>query len=215
MQITESSQVGQEVAAGGGALIIGVSINNSYFTEENIEKLLVWATAQSKSVYVMIPDDPAVFTLLALGRTQNEAEKVARLKSNALENKARKIIKRHYLEGIQIVRWDILKGKLKYLEAIAAVCHSYKDDMQMQKALRDTTASVLSGNLGRDATESEIDLGVQFLLHELAFICHSDLILKESKTAYVYHSTMQVMKDIMAGKYSFVPRKNVGFITAS
>ena len=215
MHITESSIVGQEVLAECEALIIGVSINNSYFKEENIEKLLVWATNQSSSVYVMIPDHPAVYTLLALGRSQNDADRIARLKSNALENKTRKIIERLQLENVKILRWDELKGKFKYLEALVALFHCYTVDSKMRDALRKTTASVLGLQWGLPSINAEIDLGVQFLLYELAFILHSDLILTEEKTAYVYHSTMQVMKDIMEGKHSFIPRKNVGFITAS
>ena len=212
MEIKVCSCIGKDVIENGSPLIIGVSINNSYFKEGNLEKLLLWATKLTQSVFIMIPDEPAVYTLLALGYAKPKAEREARLKANSLQNKIMQIANRLELVGIRIIRWKDVVGTVAYLESLVEIKHAYDTDQCFRQAVRDTTQEVLSKNLSHVPNETEIDLGTIFLLQELAFICRSDVILKSTKIAYVYHKTMEVMKDIMVGRYLF-KSSSVGYIT--
>jgi hypothetical protein len=65
----------------------------------------------------------------------------------------------------------------------------------------------------RVPTEEELELGVQFLLKELAFISEASMILSQGKVAYVYHQTMHIFKEILEGEYSFRASTGVGYIT--
>ena len=213
MDIKDSSLVGNQVLQSKKAIIIGVSINNSYFSEENLKKLLLWAWSYTTRVYVMIPDEPAVHTLIAFGKSQGDAERVARLKSNALENKCRAIIQEKNLTSVQIVRWKNIVDSEHYQSALDVIKREYSGLNCFAKDVNETTLGVLR-NAGFDnPTLMQIENGVQFLFKELAFITHSSLILKEENTAYIYHSTMKVLKDILEGQYSFYSTKNVGFVT--
>ena len=210
MEIKEYSPIGLEVIGSNHAIILGISINNSYFKAELLEKLLAWATASAGPVYVMIPDEPAVHTLMALGKTQQDAERVARLKSNSLENKCLEIVQRFGLRKIQIIRWGCLVANECYQAALLEIRAAFEKDASFRTAVRNMTASVLKG----DSTPEAIEMGVHFLLQELAFITRADQILGEDKVAYVYHKTMDVLKEVIMGRYVFRASPNVGFITA-
>lgn len=214
MEIKEYSPIGKEVAESQQALIVGISINNSYFKTENLEKILIWASSLSRPVYVMIPDEPAVYTLMALGKTKEESERIARLKSNALENKCRDIEQRLAIPGMKIIRWKDITGDKNYQTALSDIQVAYSNDESFRNALNETTASVMQNGGSQTPSVESIGIGVQFLFQELAFIVRSSLILRESKTAYLYHRTMDVLKNIIDNRYSFQGAPNVGFITA-
>jgi len=215
MEIKESSPAGMHALENEGAIIIGTSIRNSYFKEKNLEQLLLWANEKLRPVYFMIPDLPAVNTLMACGETKENAEREARLKANSLENKCKAIIARLGFTNITILRWRDLVGNLQYLEAIVEIKNAYAADSLFQGELRKTTVEVISQNGSHDPTDAEIDMGVVFLLEELAFISRSTLILEQEGTVYVYHKTMQVLKDTLEGRYAFQPDSGVGFLTVN
>lgn len=213
LHVKESSVIGQEVLNEQQSIIIGISINNSYFKEENLLRLISWGSTRAQSVAIMIPDLPAISTLMALGMPEDKARREARKKANNLENKCRAIIERLSLQDISIVRWESIVGNINYLQALIAIKEAYDQDDLFRIALRSTTEEVIAAHMHETPSASRIDTGVQFLLQELAFICRSPKIIRQEKVAYVYHHTMQVMKDIMEDKYSF-KAPSVGFITA-
>ena len=214
MEITETSIVGQQVLEERQTLIIGISLNNSYFKEENLRKLITWATGHSESVYIMIPDEPAVHTLSALGETEKEAQRIAQLKSNNLANKCNRIIQENQLTTVRVIRWKDFKENASYVQTLFDIKTAYGNDVILKQSLREATTHVLHAGGTRVVTEGEIDLGTQFLFKELAFITHADTILGVQKVAYVYHRTMPVLREIVEGIYSFKASPNIGFITA-
>ena len=214
MEIKEYSSIGNEVAQGGQTLVVGISINNSYFKAENLEKLIAWASARARSVYLMIPDEPAAYTLMALGKTEEVAKKTARRKSNTLENKCRSIIQHLAIDNAEVIRWRDITPSRHYQNALVGIHQAYNDDIYFRQAIISTTRAVLKngGTAGPDS--NAIKTGIEFLFQELAFITQANSILGEGKTAYVYHHTMHVLKNIIEGQYSFKADPHVGFITA-
>lgn len=212
MEIKECSPIGNEVARGGQTLVVGISINNSYFKMENLERLIAWAAARAKSVYIMIPDEPSVSTLRAFGRTKEDAERVARSKSNALENKCLDIIRRSGVSSVTIVRWNDISPNEEYQNALKAIRRAYVYDLSFREAVHSTTYAVLKNAGIADPGSVAIETGAEFLLQELAFIARANLVLKEGKTAYVYHKTMEILKNVIGGEYSFKADPGVGFI---
>ncbi len=212
MKIIETSKVGEEVLKNRGVLIIGISICNSYFGEENLQKIIVWAIEQGfTSVYIMIPDEPAVHTLMAVrGYAEGKAKIKSRLQSNALENKCKAILNKISVDGFQILRWGAFDAHPAYIEALQLIRGVYACDTGFKDVLQQEVRKVFD----TPPTDLQISIAVEFLFKELAFICYSSKILNEPATAYLYHKTMPVMKEIMAGKHSFKSLPNVGFITA-
>lgn len=213
MEIKEYSPVGNEVAQGGHTLVVGISINNSYFKTENLEKLIAWASIRAKSVYIMIPDEPAVYTLMALGKTREESERVARLKSNALENKCKHIAQRRGLLAVKVIRWKDIIPNERYQNALLRIRDAYDSDPAFTEAILSATSAVLKNGGTTEPDSGAIKIGIEFLFQELAFITQANLVLGEGKTAYVYHKTMEVLRGIVEGEHAFKSDPCVGFIT--
>jgi cyclo(L-tyrosyl-L-tyrosyl) synthase len=215
IQIKDSSLNEEAMNNKDTALIIGVSINNSYFKDENLTRLISWASKRSNSVYIMIPDEPAVYTMMALGYTEKEAEKKSKKKSNALENKCNQIIESlNVSTTVRVLRWKNFNSNICYSEALFDLRNTYQSDENFMSAVRTATIEVMLSNGVLTPNREAVEIGIQFLLKELAFISHADLILGQSNVGYVYHRTMSLMKDIIEKRHVFNFSNSVGFITA-
>ena len=214
MDIQEYSPIGKVVARGGQTIIVGVSIDNSYFKTENLERLILWSSGLAQSVFIMIPDEPAEHTYRAIGKTADKARSVARAKSNLLENKCLGIIEQNEVKNTQVIRWKNITPSDVYQKTLADIRRSYSEDEQFAQELQATTSDVLKGRGIVHPSPDEITIGIEFLFQELAFITHANDILEVGKTAYVYHKTMHVLRECIAGGYVFKADPNIGFITA-
>ena len=100
MEIIETSSVGKSVIENHGRILIGLSIKNSYFKDGNLKKILEWVSKYFVHGYVMIPDEPAIYTLMSIGYEENRARTKAVLEANRLENKCYRIIEDSKLNNI-------------------------------------------------------------------------------------------------------------------
>lgn len=128
MKINEISTVGESVIRDKGSILIGLSIKNSYFKDENLKKVLEWSSDHSNDSYIMIPDKPAVYTLMSLGYEEGRAKTKARLEANRLRNKCERIIDESKLSNISIITWDDIEGNRDYANSLAKIEHSYETD---------------------------------------------------------------------------------------
>ncbi|MCX6755776.1 MAG: tRNA-dependent cyclodipeptide synthase [Candidatus Nomurabacteria bacterium] len=215
IQIKDSSLNEEALANRDTALIIGVSINNSYFKDENLIRLISWASKRSNSVYIMIPDEPAVHTMMALGYTEKEAERKSKKKSNALENKCNQIIESlDVATSVRVLRWKNFNSNIYYTEALFDLRNAYQSDENFMNAVRTTTIEVLLSNGVLAPSGEAVEIGIQFLLKELAFISHADRIFEKEKMAYVYHRDICIIRYILSDFYDFKFSRGFGFITA-
>jgi tRNA-dependent cyclodipeptide synthase len=215
MKVIDTSPIGMQVLQKGKPLIIGVSLSNSYFTKENLQKILSWAGTISQEIYIMIPDKPAVFTMRARGKSEKDAISLARRETKKLMSVCNEVIHSSGLDDVTFVTWEHLETNSYYLESLSEIEHEYGSSPEFAEAIRAATLPVISLVRGRQRvpTEEELELGVQFLLKELAFISEASMILSQGKVAYVYHQTMHIFKEILEGEYSFRASTGVGYIT--
>lgn len=221
MRITDISPIGEQTIKNKGAVIIGTSIDNSYFTEENLKNIMIWVTLNTGPVYIMIPDEPAIYTMMGKGYSRVKATAKVRLKANALENKCRRVAANFDIP-IEIVRLslvpnaDILSGEpwSLYPTWISGMREYYKADKNFRLKLRTATKEVLStGGKYRPSTK-QINVGVNFLIQELAFILGSKDILGECNVAYIYHKTIPALKYILNNKNLWTRKAcPIGYIT--
>lgn len=216
MKIIETSSIGAEVLEDKRqTIILGISINNSYFKEDNLAKLFGWAQFYALSTYIMIPDEPMISTLQAVGYDLKKATTIARLKANNLENKICRILilRRIDMGNVKIIRWKDISSHETYVQALALLQNAYVSDRLFRADVKSATENVLIANGVVTPTEECIEIGSLFLLKELAFITYANVILRQEKVAYIYHKTTEVLKNIFDGKYSFVASRYVGFAT--
>lgn len=215
MKIIETSIIGESVIKKHGCILIGLSIKNSYFKNENLKKILEWVSNNSNKSYIMIPDKPAIYTLMSLGYEKSKAQTKAGLEANRLENKCNKIINDNKLSNISIIRWRNIENNKEYLDSLEKIQSFYSSDNNFNQSIKNTTQEVIEKNKNSLEMSKALDIGVNFLFQELAFISNSANILKQEQVAYFYHKTIPVFKNMLENKYTINISNNVGFITAS
>ncbi len=216
MKIIELSEAGKKALEEKQACLIGLSIRNSYFrNEENLKEIYQWASENFSQVFVMIPDSPAIHTLQSLGYPENKARQKAQLASNSLQNKTLAIAEELGIkEKLTIIRWPDLEENIHYLKSLKNLYALYQDNVTFKTDVQEITASVIGGH-GTTLNEKDaVEIGVLFILKELAFIANSAEILDVPNCAYVYHRLMPVHKAMLEGKYDMQFPQNSGYIIA-
>lgn len=216
MKVIELSEAGKSALDNKEACLIGLSIRNSYFRDEdNLKEIYRWASENFSQIFVMIPDLPAIHTLQSLGYPENKARSKAQLASNSLQNKTLAIAKEQGIEQkLTIIRWPDLEEKLSYLNSLRKLYDVYQNNALFRDDVQSVTASVIGAH-GTALKEKEaIEIGVLFILKELAFIANSAEILNVPNCAYVYHRSMPVHKAMLEGKYGVEFPQNSGYIIA-
>lgn len=215
MIINTTDKVGADVLRESGCVVIGLSIRNSYFTEDALKQLLAWSNDNFQHIYIMIPDKPAIHTLQALGYEFKKAKEKAMLASNNLENKCNRIIEQLTAnDRFKIIRWDYIEANSSYVAALEQLTKLYSSNKQFQHDARSATQEVLKHNTDSILAAEAIEIGVQFLLMELAFIAHAADVLDQPHTAYIYHKEMPILENLLSGKYNLKAPGNAGYIIA-
>ncbi len=211
MIIHSHSKVGKEALEEKEGALIGLSIRNSYFKDENIHALISWANNNFKHVAIMCPDVPAIHTLMSLGYPENKARQKAMLACNNLQNKCERIAKELGVP-IRFIRWNDIENDQRYISIYDALKDLHKNDAEFHRDARETTKEVIDHHRTALPIEEAIDIGIEFFLKEMAFILNAADILGIPKTAYLYHKEMPVLENLLNGKYQFTPPANTGYV---
>lgn len=213
MKIHSQSVIGERALKEKEAVLIGLSIKNSYFKDENIEELISWAHEHFGKVNIMCPDEPAFHTLLSLGHSEKKAKEKSTLECNRLVNKCNRVIANLKLaDRARIIRWVDLNQNEAYRSTLKDIEHLYKSNESFRTDVRATTRQVIEQHGTTLPIETAIDIGVDFFLKELALIINSAEILKVPLSAYVYHKRMPVLEHMLDGKYGYQPPTNTGYL---
>ncbi len=199
--VWQNGSMEQFVESGAPTYVIGISLDNSYFSQENIEKILSWCDEPEWAVsnVIMIPDEPFVHTLVASGIPEQEAIKKARLKANALENKCKKVQTKNQLE---IYRWSRVKKEISYIVSLDMINSLFLNNESFKKNCCTLTRDVLINRGVDEPSDAQIHRGVRFILEELAFIYGSKNIAGAGSTCYVYHKKFDILYYLLSGQYS-------------
>lgn len=195
--------------------VIWMSAGNSYFTEENIGKLLNFADKRFEKIIILSPDKPAEHTFRALGYLESKAQKKARLNSNLLKNRAERALKKiKDQEKFSFIDWenDIVNNseyKKKYKEIISL----YGGNSKFRKDARETTKKVIENKFSIDTNvEKVIDAAVLYLIEELSFILACPSIYGFEKVVYLYHQNWKIYENLIAGNYDNKKREKFSFL---
>ncbi len=208
---------GYRVLENNGLVIIWMSVGNSYFKKEVIKEILEFTKDKFSKIRLIMPYEPAIYTYLGLGYEINKAKKKARLNSNRLKNISTKLIDQNNFSqnyNIKIIDWDIdimenndFKNSLNYINKLFYSSKEFNNDA------RDTTRIVLKEKMKYDKLiEEGVDIAVNYLLEELAFVLVSPKIFEVDETVYLYHRDWNIYENLVNGLYDNKKRKDVGFL---
>lgn len=189
-------------------LAFGVSLYNSYFTEDRITRLLHHVASQQRSIYLVIVDLPVAHNLRAIGKDDSYIEKKVRQHSRNMTNRCRRAVEASGVEAT-IMNWGEIASSVVYREGVERFRELYDQDVRFRLEARKVTSGVLFNKLQVTATEQQIDVAVSFVLEELAFFWWGDEILGEDSLVNVYHSEMRILTELISGAYDMKVRPNI------
>ena len=205
-----------------GTVLATFSVGNPFSSEENIRSVLGLVAPQAK-VRVFIPQEISHHTFEALGYSEQDSLRLARAKG---QNIAHKLERALYASPFQAQRQEIVRIDWNHEvdSAAAYQCEYpyfdtlYNDSESFRVAVRSTTESVVKkgaereGKLLSDAElQQRINLGVPFLIKELAFIIASPEILRTDSVVYLYHRRWPIFERLLNGEFDGNIRETVGF----
>lgn len=200
-----------------GASIIGLNIQNKYFQDDdNLKEIISWSLRNFPKTYILLPDEPAVATFMAYGYN----EKVARQKANQacldLQSRCFMLCKDHpNFSSLQVVRWRKFEDNKSYKATFNVLKELYETNASFRRDVRaDTMRGILHNGTLFDLQES-VDIGIDAILKELAFVSMAPTILNESATAYLYHHFMPLLDGLLGGMYGVQVDARSGFIIGS
>ncbi len=214
MRVNDISSIGKLVLQEKQAVIIGLSIRNNYFRGNTIEQITDWAKDQFRILIFMLPDEPAIDTLSALGYSPEKARQKAMLACNNLENKCLRIIEKFNIDDkVQIVRWAKLKHNGTYQHSYFKLSQLYDEDELFRLDIRRATRQLIERHKTKLPIDQAIDMGSQFLIKELSFIIAASEILNlNCASAYLYHRQFDVHSNLLAGRYKIQVPVDSGYI---
>jgi cyclo(L-tyrosyl-L-tyrosyl) synthase len=189
-------------------LAFGVSLFNSYFTEDRITRLLQKTASPDSKTYLVIADLPVVHNLRAIGKDDSYIEKKVRHHSNNMTNRCKRAIGASGVDAV-IVNWGAIGSSAVYQDGLEQFHKLYDQDVGFHFEARRMTSDVLLNKLGFLANEQQIDVAVSFVLEELAFLWWGDQILGEDSLVYVYQNEMKILSNLISGEYAIEVRPQI------
>lgn len=182
--------------------IIGMSLWNSYFTEDNIAWIVEIAREKFEAVKIMIPDYPTRYTYRALW-TRNVEWEISK-RWNALRNRISRVLG----DDTDVIDWkDRINKHQSYRGSIRELLQLAKQNETFRKALEDTTREVLASKI--EINSEKIQIGTKFLICELAFLISAKEILWTEVT-YIYHRPWKIFTDLISWKFDD-KKRNIDF----
>jgi cyclo(L-tyrosyl-L-tyrosyl) synthase len=192
-------------------VLIAISPFNSYYSEENLKKLFNWGLGTFKNMNIFIPDEISVYTLQAMGYSEDKAKKKTRLNDNNLKNKAIRALLANGLSDIEANNIMVLCSNLihneKYLKFHDVYKKLYENDENFRKGCLETSKIVLSskGFLG-DINDEAACVAVKYFIAELPMYLNIPEILNIPSSLYTY-------KDLPSHFLTSVYNKNSPFFS--
>jgi cyclo(L-tyrosyl-L-tyrosyl) synthase len=172
--------------------LISISPFNSYYSQENLNKLFSWGLSSFKKINIFIPDMISVYTLQAIGYSEMKAKRKTRLHDNSLKNKAlRALLANNLSEDIandmMIFCNDLMHHNEKYLKFHKIYKKLYEDDENFRDGCLATSKRVLASKdiLGVNNDEAA-DIAAKYFLAELPLQLNASEILDVPSSLYVY-----------------------------
>ena len=182
--------------------LIGVSIGNPFFSQDNLERIITYAAGISEGGYLFIADISARHTFEALGYDSQSAKRKARLRGNALRNRCEELFraKEEFRSRFSFVEWSAAISHPAYQEELRRLAVLYSFDDRFRAAAEESTESVIAKRESINRQQS-VAIGVRFLLEELAFLLASPKIYGADRMTYLYHRPWPIFTALLNGGF--------------
>jgi cyclo(L-tyrosyl-L-tyrosyl) synthase len=180
---------------------IGISLGNSYYTEDRLKLILSGFSEIFKNVAVLLADDLSIHNYRAIGYTEEKAKKKLKKEMKSTRNRILRTIK--YVEeksnkiNIKFYQWKDVENSLAYSKALKNVEDKYNKDGTFSLGVQKLTLNIL-GKYTSDTNKEDfvIDEGKHYILKELAFgLCASEFF--ESSVLTCYYTDFPLYRNLL------------------
>ncbi|RMH11891.1 MAG: tRNA-dependent cyclodipeptide synthase [Gemmatimonadetes bacterium] len=200
--------------------LLGVSPFNSWFSVSRLTSLVRWVDATFESWHVFVPDEPARYTLEALGYAPERAAHKARRQANWLHNKVRRAIEQAFPERdptgqseARVLGAARFAPDPRYREAAERVRKAYDTDPTFRAACLDASAWALeSHTCDTPRTSRALETAAHYFLAEIPFFAETVHIVGVEASVFCYHQTIPFLEHFYSGELSLGPAPGQGFV---
>ncbi len=172
-------------------MYLWISLGNSFFSEENIIKLLDFSLKNSKSkkIVILIADSIQIFNYIwikkvSLEKAQDLVTKASQQKKYEIENIVQKFFSK---ENIEIIFWDDISKTFEYTQQRNILQAEYDKKEKFYQEITNFVIEYIVW-IWRTPNKRAVENSVQYILSELPFILGWIEWKNEYYTAYVYPS---------------------------
>lgn len=180
-------------------MVVGISPFNSYFSLNNIATLSNWAAHHFESFSLFIPDEPSIYTLMALGYSEAKATQKSKRQANYLRNKCSRALGSLHFSPQEAAELILDFGKLKqnehYSLALKFYKEKYNNDIEFRKNCLETSRVVV-GNQTEQISSDCLEIAVKYLLAEMPLFFNSANILKKKEAIFCYRNCVSLIRTI-------------------
>ena len=194
--------------------IIWMSPWNSYFKDIEVAYLLKETIKKYNKAVILVADEPAISTYLAMGYNFSKARSKAILKWNNLKNRTKRVILELWIEeeNIIIVDWEEdIKNNENYLIEFENINNLYQNNIDFKRSVNSTSENVLLKSW-KEFSKEDVEKSTYYLLSEIAFLEFSVNYFNESRISYVYHKNWRVFEDYIAWVFDNKIKEKLDFV---
>ena len=183
-------------------VLIGISPNNSYYTEKKIEQILVWVLEQGfKDFHVFLADEISFYNWLTKGKIEKEAKKRTREEDNKQRNRLFRVCEKYNLSKDILVRYEDIKTQ----EIYQYWYQFYRNLFQKNEVLLNQVYHLIFSE-----SENKNHFSLEYFFAELPMILNVADILKIPFSCAVYHRIEGIPEYLF--KQQKLHQENQGFI---
>jgi cyclo(L-tyrosyl-L-tyrosyl) synthase len=199
---------------------VGVSPFNGYFTPQRLAWLAAWALGEFEVVHFFVPDEPAAYTLQALGYPPRRAAHKARRQGAYVKNKIRRALTELGVIDPEPYLLDsaTLHANAVFTNRLAEAHMLYRKDAAFAAACQDASRWVLDGRLPTAGLEARrLELAARYFLAELPLFADSVGITGRHTSVFCYHQAPPFLQRFYRRELTWQPQAGQGFavVTAS
>ncbi len=211
--IGKSYTIGYRILENKGTVVIGMSLNNSYFTREKIVELLTVTGPLFARIIIVIPDYPTISTFEALGYTTQQAKKEALSKGKNLYNRCSYSIDllnaSQNTQHIKIINWECdIENNPAYQQQKQYLNNLYVTNNEFYEDVNEAVKSILKDRIKKTIDlEKACGIASSYLIMELAFMLASNEIFDAEYIGEIYHKPWPLLFNLLNNKYDLHNRK--------
>ncbi|GKQ38467.1 tRNA-dependent cyclodipeptide synthase [Streptomyces sp. A012304] len=193
----------REILDRGEHVLIGISLRNSYFSEERITELLRWSSDVFRRIDVIIPDAADVETWLALGYSDAQAWKKTRSTASRIRNR---VARARVAAGVPAERFrqfmlSEFTSRSDYQSAMRRCEEGIACDSALRALFLRPAGQALRPHLcSSEPTPAQAEMAMRYFIAEMPMLLDARGLLETESTTIVYHRRLDYLDRIISGE---------------